>query len=59
MSAGNQDFSIVVLPGANHLFQTAITGSADEYFSLAREFTPALLPTIIDWVLRHVTLPQK
>jgi pimeloyl-ACP methyl ester carboxylesterase len=59
VSAGNQDFSVVVLPGVNHLFQTAITGSADEYFSLTREFTPALLPTIIDWVLRHVTLPQE
>ena len=59
VSAGNQDFSIVVLPGANHLFQTAITGSSDEYFSLPREFTPDMLPTIINWVLRHITLPQK
>jgi len=54
VEAGNPNFSIVVLPGANHLFQAAETGSVEEYYTLPYEFVPALMPTLTDWVLQQV-----
>jgi pimeloyl-ACP methyl ester carboxylesterase len=54
--AGNDDFKIVTLPDANHLFQKAGTGALSEYAVLPAEFTPDLLPTILDWLLQHVDL---
>ena len=56
--AGNEDVTIVVIPGANHLFQAATTGAVSEYGTLPPEFTPDLIPTIIDWLSDHVTLSQ-
>lgn len=56
--AGNRDYEVVVLPDANHLFQSAVTGSPLEYAQLATELTPDLLPTLSEWLLEHVTLPQ-
>ena len=56
--AGNNDYEIVVLPDANHLFQQAETGGLSEYGTLPAEFTPDLLPTIIDWLHAHVTLAE-
>ncbi len=47
---GNEDYEIVVLEDANHLFQEADTGSFSEYATLPAEFTADLLPTIIDWL---------
>jgi pimeloyl-ACP methyl ester carboxylesterase len=52
--AGNEDYEIVVLPNANHLFQEAETGAVSEYGTLPAEFTPDFLPTIIDWLREHV-----
>lgn len=51
LDADNPNFSIVVLSGANHLFQPAQTGSVDEYYTLPYEFVPELLPTLTEWVL--------
>ena len=42
--------SIVVLPDANHLFQSAKTGSPSEYGTLDQTFTPEFLPTVVNWV---------
>ena len=56
--AGNEDYEIVVLPDANHLFQAADTGSLAEYSTLAGEFTPELLPTIIGWLHEHVSVVE-
>ncbi len=55
---GNDDVTIVVLPEANHLFQTATTGHPSEYATLPGEFTPDLLPTIVDWLAERFTLPE-
>jgi pimeloyl-ACP methyl ester carboxylesterase len=55
--AGNEDFEIVTLPNANHLFQEAETGGLSEYGRLPAEFTPDFLPTVAEWLLQHVTLP--
>ncbi|MBC7809500.1 MAG: alpha/beta fold hydrolase, partial [Burkholderiales bacterium] len=56
--AGNEDFEIIVLPDANHLFQAAETGGLEEYAMLGPEFTPDFLPTISDWLLAHVDIPE-
>ncbi len=50
---GNEDYEIVVIPGANHLFQLAETGSPSEYATLAPEFAPGFLGTVSDWILEH------
>ena len=49
-AVGNPDFTLFVLPGANHLFQTAVTGSISEYSELEAEFVPAFLAHIEEWV---------
>lgn len=54
--AGNEDVTIITLPGANHLFQAATTGSVSEYSTLPGAFTPELIPAILDWLAAHVTL---
>lgn len=54
MQAINDDFEVVVLPDANHLFQQADTGAFTEYAMLPAEFTPDLLPTIINWLREQV-----
>ncbi len=51
--AGNEDVTIDVIPGANHLFQRAETGSPAEYASLEKAFIPGLLPRIADWILER------
>lgn len=56
--AGNEDFEIVILPDANHLFQEADTGGVSEYTTLPAEFTPDLLPTIVDWLNDHLDLAE-
>ena len=52
--AGNQDVTVIVFPGTNHLFQRAETGGSAEYASLPMEFVPGLLDTISDWILNRV-----
>ena len=46
----NPDFTLFVLPGANHLFQTAVTGGVSEYSELKAEFVPGFLEHIEEWV---------
>ncbi len=43
-------FDILVLPGLNHLFQTAETGAPDEYARIEETMAPAALSVIADWV---------
>jgi pimeloyl-ACP methyl ester carboxylesterase len=50
----HNDFSIKTFPGANHLFQTAVTGSPAEYEQLGREFVPGFLDFISDWISRRI-----
>jgi pimeloyl-ACP methyl ester carboxylesterase len=52
--AGNKDFTVKELPGLNHLFQTATTGSPDEYVKIEETISPSALSTISDWILAHV-----
>lgn len=46
-------FDIRVLPGLNHLFQTAETGAPDEYARIEETMAPAALSIIADWVVQH------
>ena len=48
---GNKNFKIVELPGLNHLFQTAKTGSPVEYSKIAETFSPKALKIIKNWIL--------
>lgn len=54
----NADVTIITIPGANHLFQAAITGAATEYTTLKRTFTEAFLPTVGDWILERVDVVE-
>lgn len=54
LAAGkNRGSSTRALPGLNHLFQTAKTGSPTEYASIEETFSPAALRLVGDWVLAH------
>jgi len=52
----NKDFTLKILPKANHLFLTAVTGSPSEYASMKKEFVPGFLETMTSWILKHVTI---
>ena len=52
---GNKDFQTKELPGLNHLFQHALTGSPTEYGGIEETFAPEALDAISDWILKHAT----
>jgi len=47
---GNADYTVEELPGLNHLFQTATTGSPTEYARIEETIAPAALEKIIEWM---------
>lgn len=49
--AGNPDVTIQVLPGLNHLFQTAETGSPTEYAQIEETFAPVALEAVSRWIV--------
>lgn len=50
---GNKDFSIVLLPQLNHLFQNSKTGMPTEYAEIEETISPIALKTISDWILKR------
>ena len=48
--AGNRNYEIKELPGLNHLFQPAKTGSPNEYATIEETFSPTALEIIADWI---------
>jgi pimeloyl-ACP methyl ester carboxylesterase len=52
-AGGNKDYTIVELPGLNHLFQTCTTGSPTEYGDIEETMAPVALRTISDWIAIH------
>jgi len=52
-SGGNKNITIVELPGLNHLFQTAKTGSPSEYIEIEETIAPVALNTISDWIAKQ------
>ncbi|MFV0604498.1 MAG: alpha/beta hydrolase family protein [Niabella sp.] len=49
--AKNKKFTIIEVPGANHLFQQAKTGSVGEYGTIEQTFDPKVLDTMANWIL--------
>jgi pimeloyl-ACP methyl ester carboxylesterase len=50
---GNPDYTVKELPGLNHLFQTAETGTISEYGKIEETFSPAALELISSWILER------
>jgi pimeloyl-ACP methyl ester carboxylesterase len=50
VKSGNTDLTIKLIPGANHLFVKAETGSMREYQSLSKDFAPGFLDLISEWL---------
>jgi hypothetical protein len=50
----NKDATFIELPGLNHLFQTATTGSISEYGDLDETFAPAALDTVSSWIVKRM-----
>ena len=52
-TAGNEHVEIEEMPGLNHLFQTAKTGSPAEYAQIDETIAPMALKKIATWILRN------
>ncbi len=50
---GNKHFEVDELPGLNHLFQTAKTGSPGEYADIEETMSPVALEKIASWILKQ------
>jgi uncharacterized protein len=48
--AGNPDVTVRMLPGMNHLFQRAETGTVDEYVRIEETMAPEVLEIIREWI---------
>jgi pimeloyl-ACP methyl ester carboxylesterase len=54
LTAGsNKNFEVVEMPGLNHLFQPAKTGSPTEYSQIETTIAPAALEKISSWILKQ------
>ena len=58
LKAGKSDYKIKIYPDANHLFQKAETGQADEYGRLPKEFIDEFLNETILWMESKVDFPK-
>ncbi len=52
-AGGNTRIVVEILPGLNHLFQTAETGSPAEYATIEETISPAVLQIVSDWILKR------
>lgn len=50
---GNEDYTVLELPGLNHLFQSAETGAVSEYGKIEETISPSALEMIGDWILER------
>ncbi len=58
-SGGNKDFETVLLPGLNHLMQTAKTGGGAEYNQIEETIAPAALDRMAAWLRQRAGLETK
>jgi len=49
---GNKNYEVDELPGLNHLFQTANTGSPTEYASIEETMSPVAMEKVSWWILK-------
>ena len=52
-AGGNPNFEVDELPGLNHLFQTAKTGSPREYAEIEETMSPVALEKIAGWIVKE------
>jgi hypothetical protein len=61
--AGNADATIRTMPGLNHLFQKAKTGSPSEYATIEETFNDGAMSEITDWIVgrfgRNAPMPRS
>jgi uncharacterized protein len=57
--AKNPDVTVRSLPGLNHLFQTAKTGSPNEYATIDETMSPVLLDAVAQWIQERFAKPRK
>lgn len=57
--SGNKDVTAKSLPGLNHLFQTAKTGSPAEYTKIEETMSPEVLRMISAWISERFAAPGK
>ncbi|HSW28529.1 MAG TPA: alpha/beta hydrolase [Longimicrobiales bacterium] len=50
---GNGDVTTRLLPGLNHLFQTARTGGPSEYATITETMSPTALEAVSSWILER------
>lgn len=53
IAGGNKNYLVKELPGLNHIFQTAKSGSPDEYAMIEETIAPAALELISNWILEQ------
>jgi uncharacterized protein len=51
--AGNKDVTTTEMPGLNHLFQHAESGTPAEYGAIEETISPEVLQTITDWIAKR------
>ena len=56
---GNRDVTAAELPKLNHLFQTAVTGSPNEYGAIEETMSPIALRAISDWIVARTQRAKK
>ena len=57
-AGGNTHVESAILPSLNHLFQTAKTGSEDEYGNLPETFAPVAMERVAQFVSRQRNAPE-
>jgi uncharacterized protein len=50
---GNTASTVRMLPGLNHLFQTAATGLPQEYSTIEETLSPLFLKTVGEWIVKN------
>ncbi len=48
--ARNRDVTTTILPGLNHLFQPALSGTVEEYATIEITLAPAMLDLVSSWI---------
>ncbi len=51
---GNKNFTVMELPGLNHLFQESKTGAPSEYTDIEQTFSPVALDAMTKWIWKEV-----
>jgi hypothetical protein len=54
-AGGNKDVTTAELPGLNHLLQTSVTGTPNEYATIEETIAPAVLKLVSDWIAKRVS----